>query len=178
LEPQLTDVAPTDLAFRKVEPDDDLSNLDFTQEDNTDEAGLVEFITREALDYQNERLGITYVFFYRLSPIAFVTLSMADIPVKEMTQDEKVDAAEQLREYSCLLVGRLGVDKTFRERHVGSYICDWVTEKARRLSEDVGCRYIVARAVKESVGFYSKCRFQCNMEHLGKPRVWMYKRLI
>lgn len=171
-------IRPSDLSYRKLRAEDYLSTLDFTQVDGTDPAGLQEFISKEALGYQQERLGITHVFFYGSGPVAFATVSMGDIPVDRMQASEKVASAEDITSYPCLLIGRLGVHKPFRDRNVGRRICDWAVTTARHYSLEIGCRYVMVRAVKESVGFYQKCHFECNPANLSKDKVWMYRRVI
>jgi len=48
-----------------------------------DELGLNEFIHKEALQFQNENMGITYLFFFYDVIVGFATLSMSQIEIKE-----------------------------------------------------------------------------------------------
>jgi len=170
-------ISASELTYRKLRIDDNFSSLNFRQRNGQDKGGLQEFITKEAIDYQNENLGVTYVFFYAGEPVAFITLSMGQIEVRAMLKTEKVQKA-RITEYPCLFIGRLAVHEPFRERGVGSHMCFWALSKARRLSEEVGCRYVALQAVRESIGFYSKCRFQCIDEGLKKDKTWMYRKII
>ena len=47
-----------------------------------------EFIQEEAWDFQNERLGVSYVFSYKGVTVGFVTLSMADLKKEKMEKEE------------------------------------------------------------------------------------------
>jgi len=43
-----------------------------------------EFIQKEALDFQKERLGVTYLFLHDRELVGFATLSMADLKREKM----------------------------------------------------------------------------------------------
>jgi hypothetical protein len=43
-----------------------------------------DFIHNEAVDFQNERLGVSYIFQYNGEIIGFVTLSMADLQKRKI----------------------------------------------------------------------------------------------
>ena len=45
-----------------------------------------EFIHEEALDFQNERLGVTYLLYIESKILGFVTLSMADLRKEKMNR--------------------------------------------------------------------------------------------
>ncbi len=172
-----TKVSPSRLSCRKLRQTDDFSVLDFTQEDGSDKPGLQEFIEKEAVKYQEQKLGITYVFFCDGSPVAFATLSMGDIPIEKMKPDERV-ASTQIPSYPCLFVGRLGVHKPLRHRDVGTYICGWIIGMARLYSQHIGCRYVALHAVKDSVNFYKKCEFSYNPKNIEKQKLWMYRKIV
>jgi len=55
-----------------------------------DYSGVNDFIHKEALDYQNENLGVTYVYFYDEKIIAFATISMNSIRFKEAPDSPEI----------------------------------------------------------------------------------------
>ena len=75
------------IAVRKLEEEDDLSRFDCSKDDHM---GLNEFIHEEALDFKQNRLSITYLFFYEGKIIGFVTLSMADIRAEQIEEDQRI----------------------------------------------------------------------------------------
>ena len=48
-----------------------------------------EFIQKEALDFQKERLGTTYIFMHAKELIGFATLSMADLKREKMEAKDR-----------------------------------------------------------------------------------------
>ena len=52
----------------------DFSNFDCSHEE--EDLGLNEFIHNEALEYQQDCMGSTYVFFHQGIPLGFVTIAM------------------------------------------------------------------------------------------------------
>lgn len=100
---------------------------------------------------------------------------MGKIKIKSMKNKEKVEKTS-ITEYPGLFIGRLSVDVSFRDKHIGSHICHWILSKARRFSNEVGCRYVTLQAIRESVGFYKKCKFEC-AEDCNKEKVWMYRKI-
>jgi hypothetical protein len=64
------------IEFRRLENNDDFSDFNC---DHEDELGCNEFIhdKKEAKQYQKERQGITYIFFYKDEKIGYVTLAMS-----------------------------------------------------------------------------------------------------
>jgi len=62
-----------------------LTNIDDVSSFNCGIAEIDEFIQDQALDYQVERLGVTYLFRHKKTNdlLGFVTLSMADLKRKK-----------------------------------------------------------------------------------------------
>ena len=55
--------------------------------DREDDSGCNDFIRKpeEAKQYQKERHGITYLFFYEETMVGYVTLAMSSISLKTFT---------------------------------------------------------------------------------------------
>jgi len=146
--------------FKKLESTDDLASFNC---DDGDDSGCNEFIHKadEAKQYQKERHGITYLFYYE------------EISAKRLEEPENI----RLRFYPCLLIGRLAVDNMWRRKGIGSYLADWATGLAMELSEEIGCRYVVLEAKESKVKFYNDCGFQKGASILGDKLVWLYKKV-
>ena len=74
------DILASDLRYEKLSSEHDLSTFDCSLKD---EMGLNEFIHQEALQFQNEKMGVTYLFFYNDFIVGFATLAMSQIEIKE-----------------------------------------------------------------------------------------------
>jgi GNAT superfamily N-acetyltransferase len=145
----------TKLQFLKLSSTSKLEGFDCTEADGTDPVGLQEFIQKEALVYQSERIGVTYLILHGKDVVAFITVSMNCLSVNELEEPEKI-AKVSSRRYPALLLGRLGVDKRFRDQNVGTYLCLWVIGLARQISQFVGCRYVTLHTLPEKTPFYKR----------------------
>ena len=124
------------------------------KEDGTDPHGLQEFITNEALKYQTERLGVTYLVFQDSAPVAFLTVSMSCLKISELDAEEQV--SEVKVPYPALLLGRLAVEKKHRHKDIGTFLCQWVIGLARDISGRVGCRYVALHTLPKTLDFYTR----------------------
>jgi len=144
----------TKLRFEKLLPGWNVCSFDCTEADGSDPGGLQEFIQKEALTFQAEKLGVTYLVFHKNDIVAFLTVSMNCLSVEELPEKEKVPKIKV--RYPVLFLGRLGVDKRYQNQNVGTYVCQWIVGLARSLSEIVGCRYLALHALPERSSFYTR----------------------
>ncbi len=147
----------------------DLSAFDCSIDD---EMGLNEFIHNEALQYQTENMGITYLFFYETHIVGFATLAMSQIEIKETKL--QLPFKTSIRDYPALVIGRLATDNNFRGRHVGENICLWCVSLGKQLSAQVGCKVIVILTNDKKCQFYRNCGFDMVPKFESKPKKWMY----
>ncbi|MDR2204364.1 MAG: hypothetical protein LBE76_08780 [Nitrososphaerota archaeon] len=96
------------LTVEKLSDTSDLTKFDCSQDD---ELGLNEFIHNEALQYQKERLGITYLFYRDDKIVGYITVAMNSL--KPKLTDLRIDNYGKIN-YPALLLGRLAVDNTER----------------------------------------------------------------
>lgn len=119
---------------------------------------LNEFIHNEALDFQEELLGITHLWYYEGQLVGFVTLSTADIRKEMMDFEDRPRIGKD--HYPALQIGQLAVDEKFEGNGIGGFICRWVMGKALDLSKSVGCRFIILNAKRDVISFYKKNGFK------------------
>jgi hypothetical protein len=74
------DIPAAQLTVKTLEQSDELSRFDCSKNDSM---GLNEFIHSEATRYQEEKLGVTYLFYYVGQTVGFATLAMSQIEIKE-----------------------------------------------------------------------------------------------
>jgi GNAT superfamily N-acetyltransferase len=131
---------------------DDLSEFYCSNED------INEFIHDEAKEFQNERLGISYVFLYDGRPVGFVTLSMAHLRRKRMKSEDRLRI--EIENYPALQIGQLAVCTDLERQDIGTFLCDFSLGKAYQFSEEVGCRFLVLNAKRDVIGFYEGYGFK------------------
>jgi len=117
-----------------------------------------DFIHNEAIDFQEQRLGVSYVFRYQGKVIGFLTLSMADLKKEKMKDTDKLKVGKE--NYPALQVSQLAVCKDEWGKGIGTYLCDYSCAKAYQFSKKVGCRFLVLNAKDEVIGFYEKYGFK------------------
>ena len=162
------------LKFEKLDRQD-LSSFD-CRDDGKDEQGLQEFIEKEALNYQQENLGVTYLILLNEKVVAFLTVAMTSIFVERMKEEEKL-AGVPFENYPALLLGRLGVDNRFRHKQLGTKACSWCLGLARDLSKRIGCKYVVLHARDAVVPFYICNFFILSEAEKEKPTKLLYRKV-
>ncbi|MGD0160685.1 MAG: GNAT family N-acetyltransferase [Candidatus Bathyarchaeia archaeon] len=152
-----------------LEETDDLTSFDCSTND-TMELNL--FIHSEAIPYQKEKLGITYLFLYNDLIVGFVTLAMSKIEAKWMPSVFR--AKTEIKDYPALLVGQLATRNDYRKRKIGKTMCLWCLENAKQLSEKIGCRLVIVFTKGKLNEFYEKCGFQIIPKYQTKEKKWMF----
>ncbi len=134
--------------------------------------GLSEFIHNEALGFQREKMGITYLFYYKGIIVGFATLAMSQIEVKETKI--KLPFKTTIKDYPALMIGRLATDNNYRGRHVGENICLWCLSKVKQLSSEIGCKLIIILTNDKKYTYYIHCGFDMVPKFESKNKKWMY----
>lgn len=140
------------LRIKILEESDDVSKFYCGEKDIDD------FIHKEALDFQNERLGVTYLCHYENELLGFVTLSMADLRKEKMETEDRLPIGRET--YPALQISQLAVQKEFQGEKIGTYLCDFCLDRAIRFSERVGCRFLVLNAIQTAISFYEGYGFK------------------
>jgi predicted GNAT family N-acyltransferase len=159
-----------DFSVKKLDDKTDLSEFDCS---DNDDLGLDEFIRKEALEYQNEGMGVTHLFYNNDKIAGYITVAMGSIGVK-MTELE-VEIYDKKR-YPALWLGRIGVHNNLRRRAVGKCMVLWCIGLAKRVSTEMGCRFIVLVTKDASrIKFYAECGFrECTIDLKEKSTRMMY----
>ncbi|MHA1803907.1 MAG: GNAT family N-acetyltransferase [Promethearchaeota archaeon] len=102
---------------------------------------------------------------------------MSSLSAKYLTAKHKKTV--HLITYPSLLIGRLAVNNEYRRKGIGKYISDWCLGLAMKLSNKVGCRYIILETTEKIVKFYKKCNFEKGkvLEEEQRKLIWMYQRI-
>jgi len=158
------------LRIKILDEVDDLSSFSCTENDIM---GLDEFIHKEALQYQKEKLGVTYLFLLGKEIVGFVTLAMGEIEIDKSRI--LLPFSVPFRDFPSLLIGRLGVHNNYRKREIGKNICLWVLGFAKETSNEIGCRFIHVLTQGDIIDFYEKSGFEA--VNKKKKKVMMYKQI-
>ena len=150
---------------------DDMSGIDFTKvvpiilTKNDDctaftcgKRPIDDFIHNEAIDFQNERLGTSYLFHYGKKIIGFVTLSMADLKKDKLESKDRLTIGKE--NYPALQISQLAVCTDLWHNDIGTFLCDFCLAKAYKLSKEVGCRFLVLNSKRDVIGFYENYGFK------------------
>jgi len=119
------------------------------------EKELVKFLQEDALENQEQKLSVTFLWFYGGKIVSYITLL-----------NDKINLAGNLKEFfrekeihynslPALKIGRICVDNRFLRKKLGSYMVYFAIIIAKKISENMaGCRFITLDAKNnENVGF-------------------------
>lgn len=159
-------------SVKKLDENVDLTCFDCSE---NDELGLNDFIHKEAADYQKESMGVTHLFYYDNKLVGYVTLAMGTISVKQTRLRLRFWGAKV--RYPALLLGRVAVANEFRKRNIGKCMCLWSIGLAEKLSDDVGCRFVVlVTQAQHRVDFYTRCGFHvCSMDEKKETKMMYFQ---
>ena len=140
----------------------DLSTFDCGRKDIND------FFKDEAVDYQNELFGKTYLFSPRdnLECVAAAfTVANASIFTRMLPNSRQKKVGYEVRHskgqinYPAVLLGRLGVDVRFAGHGLGPQIIEFVAQWFAGSENKSGCRHLIVDAYNEDwlLKFYERC---------------------
>lgn len=132
---------------------------------------LDDFFTNDATRYAYYLMGKSYCFRKNDDPTKIVcaftvsndSIRIYDLPrsrkdyMKSLTHHEK-----PLRRYPGILIGRLGVNKDFCGKGIGSEVIDFIKGWFMSHDNKSGCRFVIVDAINapEVISFYQKNGFQ------------------
>lgn len=122
---------------------------------------LNDFFANDAITYEKDLMGKTYCWLDNSNDrkiVAMVTLANASIQTTHLPNNPKrhlhkaIAYNKQGRTYPAVLIGRLGVDKSYQgaEFRVGAQIMDFIKDWFISADNKTGCRFILVDAVNNS----------------------------
>jgi len=146
------------------------------------ESELVDFLIEDALDNQDKKVSVTYLWFLRSSNelIGYVTLLTDKISLSNILKEEFQGKGIPYKSLPALKIGRICTENNFLRRGVGRLMIEFVIYKIREISEKCGCRFITLDAkrnsdrTKDSLHFYRKLGFEV-LKDREKGTTAMYK---
>ena len=137
---------------------------------------LNKFIHEEAIPFQKERLGTTYLFMNDKKTVGFVTLLMANIRRESLDGDNKPEVGKG--QFPALQIGQLAVDVKYEDNDIGTYLLDWSVGFALTTSDRIGCRFVVLDAERQVLDFYEKYGFRMIKRQDTRVRPTLYIDII
>ncbi len=149
------------------------------------ELELLKFLQEDALNNQNKKLSVTYLWFLEETDqlVGYITLI-----------NDRIDLFGNLKKYfnqkgikyksiPALKIGKLAVDNGFLRKGIGSLMVAFAYDYADLISEQyAGCRFLTLDAKrnsdesKDSIHFYNKLKFNVLKE--DKRTTAMYLDLL
>ena len=146
--------------FETLTSEHDLSNFECESND------LNDFIKKDALNQQYDKINITKLVMCDDCVIGFVSLLTDTIPLKNICDDdirlglkqyfnENIEKVSKNKQLPAIKIGRFAIDKKYAGKGLGTHILRNVINSIRKLSEkDVGLRFIVVEGYASVYNFY------------------------
>lgn len=148
---------------------------------------LNNFIINDSFHYEKGLLAKTYLLFLQKNLIGYYSIlndkiqRLEDISKREWNKKVKKDLPHQknfLDELPALKIGRLAINKKFKNNGYGRQIIDSLKESFSSPNNKTGCKFITVDAYKKSQDFYHKQNFKIYAEKLkDKETILMYFNL-
>jgi len=155
-------------------------NLNLTEKFDCGDSDLNEFLKEDALNYMKGKIAVTYLCLYECEVIGFYCLANDAIEVKGKPKKVLKRLGKPQRTYPAIKIGRLGIDKRFAGKGVGSRIIEITIGTALTHSDNVGCKYLSVDAYDEPyvIRFYEKNGFMHLKTKKRRKKIPMYLDLL
>ena len=147
------------------------------------ERELVNFLVEDALENQNNRISVTYLWFLKSGElVGYITLLNDRINLEDDLKDIFRRKGIEYHSLPALKVGRLCVDNSSLRKGLGTLMIDFSIKVAYHIFENYsGCRFIVLDAKRnrnnDPIHFYKKLGFK-ELKERKKGATPMYLDLV
>jgi len=97
---------------------------------------------------------VTYLFRAKTEVVGYVTLAMASVRKERLSKDLR--KAHRFKDIPCLRLAQIARKSTYTKRGLGRIMVAWAFDKASRLSQEVGCRYVILDSEPDKKEHYEK----------------------
>lgn len=143
------------------------------------EEELRDFLVEDALNQQNRKISVTYLWFLRKTNelVAYITLSPDCVKVKKISSELSKsfrDKGINYKSLPSLKIGRLCVEDKFLRKGIGTLLIQFALNIAFKISQQAGCRFLYLDAKrnpdtsKDVIHFYKKLGFEVYKERNGR----------
>lgn len=142
--------------FETLNENHDLSEFDCGDEE------LNNFLKKDALIQQKAMLNVTKLIIFEDQIIGFVSLLTDSILIKKINDEnikteikEKLKIDKESKSISAVKIGRLGIDKKYAKKGLGSHILRNILTNLKNISENtIGFRFIIVEGYAKAYYFY------------------------
>ena len=131
---------------------------------------LNDFFLNDSQNYAKELLGKSYCFLLDKNPNVIVcafTISNDSIKVSSLPNNrkskltKKIPHQKRMKSYPAVLIGRLGVNNTFKRKGLGDELLNFIKSWFIDPYNKTGCRFLVVDAYNEDIPikYYQKNGF-------------------
>ncbi|MDX2190522.1 MAG: GNAT family N-acetyltransferase [Bacteroidota bacterium] len=131
-----------------------------------DDTDLNDFLKNDAIQYQQQLLAVTYLLESQNETIAFFSVFNDKISIEDVDTKSKWKSIlrltphqKRLKSFPAMKIGRLAVNKDYKNRNYGTSIIDYVKELFIT-NNRTGCKFITVDAYRKSLVFYEKNGFK------------------
>lgn len=123
--------------------------------------------TKEVEEYEEEKLGSTWLVFYEGRLTAYYTIGTDSLRIeyldeKKLSGRHVKEGAIRVESFPSLKIGRLAVQREFQGQGIGRLLIRRIAAIAYESSTAV--RLLTVNAKQGSVDFYEKCGFEMTRE--------------
>jgi len=128
----------------------------FSQQEDGEHQGLVNWFRTIAVPAQDERKSKTYVAMYEDEVIGYIAISMSisEVNVPELQNSTSFNP-------QMILIAKMYICPEYRSAGVGTKLLEFVTDMGQKIDEMIGCTGIIVDANNntETLNFYKKFGF-------------------
>lgn len=132
---------------------------------------LNEFLFEKAKDFKKQFLATTFLIESESRTVAYYSVFHDSLNVEEEDFASKSTFKKflknlvshpkrHLKSFPALKIGRLGIDKEFKNQGIGRKIVSNIINEAFDLNNRQGCKLITVDAYNQSIDFYRKIGFE------------------
>ncbi|MBU1203740.1 MAG: GNAT family N-acetyltransferase [Nanoarchaeota archaeon] len=131
------------------------------------EQELTDFLLEDSLNNQNQKISITFLWFYKGTLVSYITLLTDKINLEGNLKQFFREKDIHYKALPALKIGRLCVDDNYLRLGLGKLMVLFAIKKANEIStQKAGCRFLTLDAKrnkdkeKDSIHFYKKLGFK------------------
>ena len=154
-----------DLSFLLLTEDHTIKPFDCEDED------LNDFLFKEAILYQKQMLATTFIVENNERTLGFYSVLSDSLQIREelfpsksqykkFVQNLIPHRKRHLKNIPSLKIGRLGIDKTYKGKGLGSILLEGIINEAIELNKKQACRLITVDDYRQALPFYERFGFQ------------------
>ncbi|MBU1975726.1 MAG: GNAT family N-acetyltransferase [Nanoarchaeota archaeon] len=153
-------IHPHEICIKIISEDDDLSKF------TSYEKELVDFLQEDALNNQQQKLSVTFLWYYKKQLAGYVSLLNDKINLEGNLKEFFREKDIHYKSLPALKIGRLCTDDKFLKRGLGRLMVQFAIQQANETNNKrAGCRFITLDAKRnlkkelDSIHFYKRMGF-------------------